>query len=62
MTQEEQREQLILSLTSMLRTTPFTFEFKAKKNPQGIKIVYEVTQEQLTAIMTGANEIREAKK
>lgn len=51
MTQEERLEQFLHLLNEVLRTTPFTIEYKAKKNPQGIKIVYEVTQEQLTDFM-----------
>lgn len=31
----------------MLRTMPFQVDFKVKKKPQGIKIVIEVTQEQM---------------
>lgn len=49
MTQEEQREQVIQNVTDMLRHNPFTFEFKVKKKPQCIKIIYEVTQEEMDA-------------
>lgn len=34
----------------MLQTTPFTFEFKVVKNPKGIKIIHEVTQEEMDAL------------
>lgn len=51
MTPEEQREQLIQKLAEMLRHTPFTFEFKVKKNPKGIKVIYELTQEHLDTIL-----------
>ena len=51
---EEQREQVIQSLAEMLRQTPFTFDFKVKKNPKGIIITYEVTQEQMDAILRKA--------
>lgn len=50
MTEEQRREQVIQNITGMLRHSPFTFEFKVKKNPQGIKIIYEVTQEEMDAI------------
>lgn len=53
MTKEEEREQVILGIANMMRKTNFTFEFKVKKNPTGIKVIYEVTQEQLNAIMKG---------
>jgi hypothetical protein len=51
--QKQQRELMIQKLTEMLRHNPFTFEFKVKKNPQGIKVIYEVTQEELSALMAG---------
>lgn len=51
MTQEEYREITIQKIADMLRNTPFTFEFKSVKKPKGIKIIYEVTQEELDAAM-----------
>ena len=51
MTQEEQREQVVQQIVGMLRTTPFTFEFKVTKNPKGIKVICEVTQEQMDSMM-----------
>ena len=51
MTQEEQREQVVQNITDMLRHNPFTFEFKVKKKPKGIKVIYEVTQEEMDALM-----------
>ena len=58
MTQEEeqQRERVIQGITEMLKINPFTFEFKVKKKPAGIKVIYEVTQEQLDEMM---NEVRQ---
>ena len=50
-TVEEQKEKLIESLASLLRTTPFTVEFKVVKNPKGIRIIHEVTKEQMDAIV-----------
>ena len=50
-TAEEQREKVIQSLASLLRTTPFTVEFKVVKNPKGIQIIHEVTKEQMDAIV-----------
>lgn len=44
---ELQREQTIQGLSEMLRTMPFQVEFKVKKKPQGIKVIIEVTQEQM---------------
>ena len=51
MTKEEiARQQVIESITGMLQATPFTFEFKVVKKPKGIKIIHEVTQEQMDAL------------
>lgn len=47
---EEKREQTIQGLADLLRTTPFQVEFKVKKKPQGIKVIVEVTQEQMGEI------------
>ena len=46
----EKREQAIQGLADMLRTSPFQVEFKVKKKPAGIKIIIEVTQEQMEGI------------
>lgn len=51
MTKEEiARQKVIESITGMLQTTPFTFEFKVVKEPKGIKIIHEVTQEEMDAL------------
>ena len=54
MTPEKQREQIVQNIAGMLMSTPFTFEFKVMKKPKGIKIVYEVTQEEMDAMMAKA--------
>ena len=50
MTTEEKREQTIQGLADMLRTSPFQVEFKVKKKPAGIKVIIEVTQEQMDGL------------
>lgn len=62
MAQDEKREQVIQNIADMLRTNPFTFEFKVKKNPKGIKVIYEVTQSEMDALMKKAAEEHKAKK
>ena len=42
---------MIQNITEMLQHNPFTFEFKVKKNPKGIKVIIEVTQEQMDAMV-----------
>ena len=51
MTPEEQREKVIQSIANQLRYTPFTYEFKVLKHPKGIKIIYEVTEEEMNEIV-----------
>ena len=50
MTAKENREQVIQGLTNLLQSTPFTVEYKVKKKPQGIKVIIEVTQEQMVLL------------
>jgi hypothetical protein len=50
MTTEEKREQTIQGIADMLRTTPFQVEFKVKKKPAGIKVIIEVTQDQMNMV------------
>lgn len=51
---DRQHEQVVESLANMLRTTPFTSEFKVVKQPKGIRVVIEVTQEQMNTLMQQA--------
>lgn len=55
MTNEELREKAIQDLMNLLRREPFTVEFKVKKKPKGIKVIYEVTQEHLNEMMKRAS-------
>lgn len=48
---EEQRERIIQNVVHFMRINPFEFEFRVKKKPSGIKIIYEVTQEQMNEII-----------
>lgn len=52
MIQEEMREQAIQQVAGLLRTNPFSMEFKVVKKPKGIKVIYEVTQEEMDIITT----------
>ena len=51
MKQEEQREIVIQNIAGLLRKTSFSVELKVVKKPKGIKIIQEVTQEQLDVMM-----------
>jgi len=50
MTTEEKTEQAIQGIAGMLRILPFQVEYKVKKKPAGIKVIIEVTQEQMEGI------------
>lgn len=56
MKQEEQREIVIQNIAGLLRKTSFSVELKVVKKPKGIKIIQEVTQEQLGVMMEKAQE------
>jgi hypothetical protein len=52
--QEEKREKAIQNIADLLRVSPFSIEYKVKKRPQGIKIIFEVTQEDMKALIEKA--------
>lgn len=56
MTQQDQREGAIQNLVELLRRNPFSVEFKVKKKPAGIKVIYEVTQEFMDSMIRRAQE------
>lgn len=59
---QEQREQIIQNIAEQLRHNPFSVEFKIVKNPEGIKIIHEVTQEEMDALMQAAKERKGGKE
>lgn len=58
MTVEEQREMNILAIADMLRITPYQVEFKVKKKPTGVKIIIEVTQEQMDVLQSSKMKVQ----
>ena len=48
---DEKREQAIQAIADMMRNTGFDVELKVKKKPAGIKVIIEVTQEQMDAMV-----------
>lgn len=57
MTEEQkQREQAINGLAEIMRYTPVTIEYAVKKKPEGIKVIIEVTQEQMDSMLEAAYE------
>ena len=55
----EQREQIIQNIAEQLRHNTFSVEFKIVKNPKGIKIIHEVTREEMDKLMQAAKERHE---
>ena len=47
----DKREQAFQSLVDMFQISPVQVEVRAKKKPAGIKIIFEVTQEQMEGIV-----------
>lgn len=45
--EEEQREKEIQGVANMLREYPFEIVCRIRKKPKGVKIIYEVTREQM---------------
>ena len=42
--------QTINNYEQLLRNNPFKLELKVVKKPKGIKVIYEVTQEEMDAV------------
>lgn len=51
--QDEKREKVICMIAGLMRTNNFSFEYKVVKKPQGIKVTFEVTKEQMDEIVKG---------
>ena len=51
MTDKEKTEQFIQQLAEILRNNSFSFQMKAVKKPKGIRIIYEVTQEEMDELI-----------
>ena len=56
---EENREQVIQVIADIMRDSGFNLEFKVKKKPAGIKVIIEVTQEQMDAMVDNMKQKKE---
>lgn len=61
MTQEEKRDAAIEDLVKLLKNNPFSMEFKVVKKPKGIRVIYEMTQEEMDMLLAMQRE-REGKQ
>ena len=55
MDKKEKRDFAINLVSNMMRTQPFSIVYKIKKKPQGMKIVFEVTEAEMQTIINRAN-------
>ena len=53
---KDQRKLLVNRITEMLMSHGFTFEYAVRKHPKGIRIIYEVTQDELNAMVEKSKE------
>lgn len=51
MTEEQAKEQAVQNIAQLLRNNPFKLELKVVKKPKGIKVIYEVTREEMDAVI-----------
>lgn len=58
MTEGQAKEQAVQNIAQLLRNNPFKLELKVVKKPKGIKVIYEVTQEEMDAVTRMTRERR----
>jgi hypothetical protein len=56
---DEKREQAIQAIADMMRDSGFNLEFKVKKKPAGVKVIIEVTQEQMDTMVDNMKQKKE---
>jgi hypothetical protein len=56
---DEKREQAIQANADMMRDSGFNLEFKVKKKPAGVKVIIEVTQEQMDTMVDNMKQKKE---
>ena len=54
MTTEEKKEQVVQMIADLMRTSSFSVEYRVKKKPKGVKIVIEMTQEEMNCLIGNA--------
>ena len=48
---EEKRELVVQKIADLMRTLSFSVEYRVKKRPKGIKVIIEVTEEQMGCLV-----------
>ena len=54
MTTEDKKEQVVQKIADLMRTSSFSVEYRVKKKPKGIKVIIEVTEEQMNYVVEQA--------
>lgn len=57
--QDQKKEEIIQVIAESMRSHGFSVEYKVCKKPEGIKVVFEVTQDQMDHLV---NHFRQRKK
>ena len=52
---DNKHERAIQGIVTLLRVLPFEVEIRVKKKPKRVKIVFELTQEQLNSLLSKQN-------
>ena len=52
----DQREKVLNGLMKLLSNSAFTYELVVKKKPKGIRIIHEVTKEEMDAMVEKCKE------
>lgn len=52
----DQREKVLNGLMKLLSNSAFTYELVVKKKPKGIRIIHEVTREEMDAMLEKCKE------
>ena len=55
---KDNKSLLVNRITEMLMSHGFTFEYVVRKHPKGIRIIYEVTEEEMNAMVEKSKEVK----
>lgn len=56
---DEKRDEIIQIIAEMMRHSTFTFELKVVKKPKGIRVISEITQEEMDEMLAEQNKVKE---
>ena len=59
---EKQRKKSLKAIMNILEHNEVHFEIKVKKKPKGVHVIYEVTQKDMDALVSGMKKRMEGKE